>query len=89
PTAMAGAQRLSRSKSTAPRIDPAQVHSDWHNAFSDFTIRLSQRLQAGSDADKLKLMRALQAELTALGAPPAPPLRPSAITAVESQSVDE
>ncbi|WP_137150311.1 MBL fold metallo-hydrolase [Devosia sp. FKR38] len=74
---------------TAPRIDPAQVHSDWHNAFSDFTIRLSQRLQAGSDADKLKLMRALQAELTSLGAPPSPPPRPSAITPVESQSVDE
>ena len=74
---------------TAPRIDPAQVHSDWHNAFSDFTIRLSQRLQSGSDAEKLALMRALQAELTALGAPPSPPPRPSAITPVESQSVDE
>lgn len=74
---------------TAPRIDPAQVHSDWHNAFSDFTIRLSQRLQAGSDEEKLALMRALQAELTSLGAPPAPPPRPSAITPVESQSVDE
>lgn len=74
---------------TVPRIDPAQVHSDWHNAFSDFTIRLSQRLQAGSDAEKLALMRALQAELTSLGAPPSPPPRPSAITPVESQSVDE
>lgn len=81
---------IAAAKATAvPRIDPAQVHSDWHNAFSDFTIRLSQRLQAGSDAEKLALMRALQAELTNLGAPPAPPPRPSAITPVESQSVDE
>ena len=51
-----------------PRIDYAQIPSDWHNAFSDFTIRLSQRLQAGSDADKLRVMRELQVRLAQLEA---------------------
>ena len=72
-----------------PRIDPMQVHSDWHNAFSDFTIRLSQRLQAGSPEDKLAVMRALQKELDALGAVPTPPPVATPITPVESQSFDE
>ncbi len=72
-----------------PRIDPMQVHSDWHNAFSDFTIRLSQRLQAGSPEDKLAVMRALQKELDALGAAPTPPPVATPITPVESQSFDE
>jgi len=74
---------------TTPRIDPNQVHSDWHNAFSDFTIRLSQRLQAGSDADKLALMQALQHQLSQLGVPVSPGHQPSPITPVEPQSVDE
>src|SRR5690606_17441526 len=51
------------------RIDPAQLTSDWHNLFSDFTIRLSQRLHSLPDHEKLRLMTALQAELTSLGAP--------------------
>lgn len=72
-----------------PRIDPLQVHSDWHNAFSDFSIRLSQRLQSGSDAEKLAVMRALQKQLDALGAPPTPPPIATPITPVESQSFDE
>ena len=72
-----------------PRIDPLQVHSDWHNAYSDFSIRLSQRLQASSDAEKLAVMRALQKELDALGAAPTPPPIATPITPVESQSFDE
>jgi metallo-beta-lactamase family protein len=52
------------------RIDPAQLSSDWHNLFSDFTIRLSQRLHSIPDEEKLRLMVALEAELSALGAPP-------------------
>jgi metallo-beta-lactamase family protein len=78
-----------RSQTAAPRIDPVQVHSDWHNAFSDFTIRLSQRLQAGSPEDKLAVMRALQKQLDALGAPHSPPPVATPITPVESQSFDE
>ncbi|MHA6730150.1 MBL fold metallo-hydrolase RNA specificity domain-containing protein [Devosia sp. A369] len=78
-----------RSQTATPRIDPVQVHSDWHNAFSDFTIRLSQRLQAGSDAEKLALMQALQQELSELGVAPSPAHRPTPITPVETQSVDE
>ena len=72
-----------------PRIDPLQVHSDWHNAFSDFTIRLSQRLQSGSNAEKLAVMRALQKQLDTLGAAPTPPPVATPITPVESQSFDE
>jgi metallo-beta-lactamase family protein len=79
----------SKAAAAARRIDPVQVHSDWHNAFSDFTIRLSQRLQSGSDAEKLAIMQALQAELSALGAAPSPLHKPTPITPVESQSFDE
>ena len=76
-------------QAAVPRIDPLQVHSDWHNAYSDFSIRLSQRLQAGSDAEKLAIMRALQKELDILGATPTPPPIATPITPVESQSYDE
>jgi metallo-beta-lactamase family protein len=79
----------SKARPATPRIDPVQVHSDWHNAFSDFTIRLSQRLQAGSPEEKLAVMRALQKELDALGAAPTPPPVATPITPVESQSFDE
>ena len=78
-----------KARPAIQRIDPVQVHSDWHNAFSDFTIRLSQRLQAGSAEEKLAVMRALQKELDALGAAPTPPHVATPITPVESQSVDE
>jgi metallo-beta-lactamase family protein len=78
-----------RTQTATPRIDPLQVHSDWHNAFSDFTIRLSQRLQSGSEAEKLAVMRALQKELDILGAAPTPPPVATPITPVESQSFDE
>jgi len=71
------------------RIDPHQVHTDWHNEFSDFTIRLSQQLQALGDEDKLALMQALQQQLSTLGAPSSPGHRPTPITPVETQSVDE
>ncbi|ODT77321.1 MAG: MBL fold metallo-hydrolase [Pelagibacterium sp. SCN 64-44] len=74
---------------TIQRIDPVQVHSDWHNAFSDFTIRLSQRLQESPPEAKLAIMQALQKELDALGATPTPPHLPSPVTPVESQAFDE
>jgi metallo-beta-lactamase family protein len=78
-----------KAQTATPRIDPVQVHSDWHNAFSDFTIRLSQRLQSGTDAEKLAVMRALQKELSELGAAPSPAHVATPITPVESQSFDE
>lgn len=71
------------------RVDLKQMPSDWHNAFSDFTIRLSQRLHALPDADKLALMQALQAELSAQGADPSPKGRPTPITPVETSGYDE
>ncbi len=77
-----------KAQPATPRIDPRQVHSDWHNAFADFSIRLSQQLQTGSEADKLALMQALQQRLSELGAPPSPGHRPSPITPVEPQSLD-
>lgn len=43
------------------RIDVRQFSRDWHNEFSDFSIRLSQKLhEAKTDAERLKLMQALQ-----------------------------
>lgn len=77
------------ARPATPRIDPVQIPSDWHNAFADFTIRLSQRLQSGSDAEKLAVMRALQSELDALGAPPSPPKLATPITPMETQGYDE
>jgi len=71
------------------RIDPHQVHTDWHNEFSDFTIRLSQQLQALGDEEKLAMMQALQQQLSALGAPSSPGHRRTPITPVETQSLDE
>ncbi|WP_082531116.1 MBL fold metallo-hydrolase [Devosia sp. Root436] len=78
-----------KAKPATQRIDPLQVHSDWHNAFSDFSIRLSQRLQDGTAEEKLAVMRALQKQLDALGAAPTPPPVATPITPVESQSFDE
>ncbi|WDR07193.1 MBL fold metallo-hydrolase [Devosia rhodophyticola] len=55
------------SRPAQPRIEPTQFASDWHNAFSEFTIALSQELGATpSDADKLKMMKALQGKLVEL-----------------------
>ncbi|MBJ3785813.1 MBL fold metallo-hydrolase RNA specificity domain-containing protein [Devosia sediminis] len=73
----------------ARRVDPAQMPSDWHNAFSDFTIRLSQRLHDLPDSDKLALMLDLQARLSDLGAAPSPKGRPTPVTPVETQAFDE
>jgi len=53
-----------------PRVDVTQLESDWHNAFADFTLRLSQRLQAASDPEKLAIMRELQETLAGLEASP-------------------
>jgi metallo-beta-lactamase family protein len=69
------------------RVDLRQIPSDWHNAFSDFTIRLSQRLHDLPDADKLALMQALQGRLSELGAEPSPKGRPSPITPVGKRKV--
>lgn len=76
-------------RTPTPRIDPAQVHSDWHNAYADFSIRLSQRLHDSSDGEKLAIMRALQSELSELGVPPSPPPATTPISPVERQSYDE
>ncbi|WP_332686981.1 MBL fold metallo-hydrolase [Devosia sp.] len=78
-----------KARPATPRIDPLQVHSDWHNAFSDFSIRLSQKLQLGSDAEKLAVMRALQKQLSELGAAPSPAHVATPITPVESRGFDE
>ncbi|MCW5721468.1 MAG: MBL fold metallo-hydrolase [Devosia sp.] len=71
------------------RIDPMQLPSDWHNAFSDFTIRLSQRLYELPDSEKLALMTQLQRQLSALGAPPSPHGLQTPVTPVEPQGFDE
>ncbi|GLQ58105.1 MBL fold metallo-hydrolase RNA specificity domain-containing protein [Devosia nitrariae] len=58
-----------------PRVDVAQLESDWHNAFADFTLRLSQRLQTASDSQKLAIMRELQETLSGLEAAPPPTVK--------------
>src|SRR5690606_23360645 len=63
--------------------------ADWHNAFSDFTIRLSQRLHDLPDRDKLALMQSLQSKLSELGAEKSPPPVPSPVTPIETQAFDE
>lgn len=73
----------------ARRVDLKQMPTDWHNAFSDFTIRLSQRLHDLPDSDKLRLMQSLQGKLSELGAEPSPAPVPTPVTPVESQTYDE
>jgi metallo-beta-lactamase family protein len=51
-------------KAAAPRIDISQVTSDWHNAYAQLVIELSNRLQgASTDADRLAIINGLKAEL--------------------------
>jgi len=60
-------------KAPRPRIDISQVTYDWHNAYAQLVIELSNRLQdAPSDADRLALINSLKAELggEALKMPP-------------------
>ncbi len=74
------------SRPEIPRIDPVQINSDWHNAFSDFTIKLSQRLHgASSDADKLAVMKELQGRLSQL----TPTTAPAAKGRQETSAADE
>ena len=57
----------------AARIDLSQVASDWHNAYAQLIIELSNRLQtAPSDAERLAIINGLKAELggAALEVPP-------------------
>ena len=64
-----------------PRIDPAQMGYDWHNAYAHFVIALSQSLQAApNDAERMALMRHLEASLGAEPLPP--PMRPTPLTPV-------
>ena len=73
----------------ARRVDLRQLPQDWHNQFSDFTIRLSQRLRELPDKDKLTLMLTLQGQLSALGAEESPRPVPTPVTPVETQAFDE
>jgi metallo-beta-lactamase family protein len=51
-------------KPSVPRIDISQVTSDWHNAYAQLVIELSNRLQgAPTDADRLAIINGLKAEL--------------------------
>jgi metallo-beta-lactamase family protein len=51
-------------KPPRPRVDINQVTYDWHNAYAQLVIELSNRLQAAqSDADRLALINSLKAEL--------------------------
>jgi metallo-beta-lactamase family protein len=56
-----------------PRLDPAQVSSDWHNEYARFVIDLSQRLQGSDERGRLAVMAALRRALDAGPAAPNPP----------------
>jgi metallo-beta-lactamase family protein len=61
----------------APRIDPAQLSGDWHNAYAQFIIDLGDRLRgAPTDATRLAIMKALESELADVTAPPVIPPPP-------------
>ena len=61
----------------APRIDPAQLTGDWHNAYAQFVIDLSDRLRsADSDARRLAIMKALESELIGVASSPVIPVPP-------------
>ena len=56
-----------------PRIDPAQIKTDWHSAYAELIIELSARLRsAADDRQRLLLVNALKAELGAPATPPVP-----------------
>ena len=60
-----------------PRIDPAQITSDWHNAYASFVIDLSHQMQnAASDRQRRELMAELRGKLGTTGGSSAPPARP-------------
>ena len=47
-----------------PRIDPAQMATDWHNAYAQFIISLGDQLRAApTDADRMALMTTLNQRL--------------------------
>jgi metallo-beta-lactamase family protein len=61
----------------APRIDPAQLSGDWHNAYAQFVIDLGDRLRsAASDAERLSVMKGLEASLDGGSRTPVPPRTP-------------
>jgi metallo-beta-lactamase family protein len=53
-----------------PRLDPTQIATDWHNAYAEFIIELSQRLQsAGNDNERLVILSAVRTRLEPVEAP--------------------
>ena len=51
-------------KAPQPRVDIAQVTHDWHNAYAELVIELSNRLQSASDdSSRLKLIDDLKVTL--------------------------
>lgn len=75
PTGIAGI-----TSAASPRIDMTQISADWHNAYASFVIDLSHQLKAAaSDAERLRIMAKLKAELGVAETPPLPsPITPVA-----------
>jgi len=72
------------------RIDPAQMASDWNNAYAAFSIELGHLLNsADSDARRLAIMTALQKELTALNAPVTAKVMPQVSETVHAEPSGE
>jgi metallo-beta-lactamase family protein len=66
-----GAIAAARAPSSR-RIDPAQIPTDWHNAYARFSIGLNRRLDALPDETRLALLARLEAELSGFSGDTAP-----------------
>ena len=59
------------TRAPVPRIDQAQMQSDWNNAYQAFLIDLEHRMKtASSDAERLQIMKAIQASVVPTGVLP-------------------
>ncbi len=60
------------TRAAAPRIDPAQMQTDWNIAYQGFLIDLDHRIKtAASDAERLQIMDTIKAGLAPSGVLPA------------------
>ena len=68
------------------RIDPAQLHTDWHMAYAQFLIGLGDIIKgADSDVRRLAVMNALQKQLNTLNAPVTTPVMPTVTETVHAE----
>lgn len=66
------------ARPSTPRIDPAQVSGDWHNAYAQFVIDLSDQLRGAPDDERrLAIVESLRGELAKSTIAPSRKLNPA------------